>query len=93
MVSNLLSSSKHSTLYAPSCAVRVYQITPPVNDIEAAYISVKQVTDSLTRSAIKAFDNDRTVLIYNEDPSKSVSKTLPFITFNILWGIVGSEDS
>lgn len=67
---NLIKTAKHLT----------------VNDIEAAYISVKQVTDSLTRSAIKAFDNDKTVLIYNEDPSKSVSKTLPFITFKMKSG-------
>ena len=52
-----------------------------VEDIETTYISVKQVTDSLTRAAIKAFDNQRTVLVYNEDVKKSVTKTLPFITF------------
>ena len=52
-----------------------------VEDIEAAYISVKQVTDSLTRLAIKEFDKQKVILIFNEDPSKSITKTLPFITF------------
>lgn len=67
---NLIKTAKHLT----------------VNDIEAAYISVKQVTDSLTRAAIKAFDEGQTVLIYNEDSSKSVTKTLPFITFKMKSG-------
>lgn len=49
-------------------------------DIMAAYISVKQITDTLTQEALKAFDDGRTVLIYNSTPSVSVSKTLPFIT-------------
>ncbi len=59
-----------------------------VEDIEASYISVKQVSDSLTRAAVKAFDNQKTVLIYNEDVSKSVTKTLPFITFKTKNGFI-----
>ena len=62
---NLIKTEKHLT----------------VEDIEAAYISVKQVSDSMTRAAIKAFDNKKTILIYNEDVKKSVTKALPFITF------------
>ncbi len=50
-------------------------------DIEAAYISVKQITDTLTREALKAFDIGRTVLLYNSTPALSVTKSLPFITF------------
>lgn len=49
-------------------------------DIEAAYISVKQISDTLTREAIKAFDEERTILIYNNVPSLSVTQALPFIT-------------
>ena len=52
-------------------------------DIEAAYISVKQVTDSLTRAAMAAFDNETLVLIYNNVPALAVTQTLPFITFKM----------
>lgn len=55
-------------------------------DIEAAYISVKQITDSLTRAAMKAFDNGQIVLLYNEVPSLSMSQALPFITFKMKTG-------
>lgn len=51
-------------------------------DIESAYISVRQISDTLTREAIKAFDSGRVVLVYNSDPSISVTPALPFITFN-----------
>lgn len=57
-------------------------------DIEAAYISVKQITDTLTQSAIKAFDEGRTVLVYNNDPSLSVVQALPFITFKMKSGYI-----
>ena len=49
-------------------------------DIESAYISVKQITDSLTRSAISSFDNGDIVLLYNDNKSLSISQALPFIT-------------
>lgn len=55
-------------------------------DIEAAYISVRQISDSLTRAAMKAFDEQRTVLIYNNVPSLSVTQALPFITFKVSGG-------
>ena len=57
-------------------------------DIEAAYISVKQITDTLTRSAMKAFDDERIVLVYNSVPSLSVTQALPFITFKMKTGYV-----
>ena len=51
-------------------------------DIEAAYISVKQITDTLTREALKAFDDERIVLVYNDLPKEiQVTQSLPFITF------------
>ena len=50
-------------------------------DIETAYISVRQISDGLTQSAIKAFDSGRIILIYNNIPSLSVTQALPFITF------------
>lgn len=55
-------------------------LTP--EDIEGAYIQVKQYSNSLSRAAIKAFDIGKTVLIYNNVPSESVTQALPFITFN-----------
>lgn len=57
-------------------------------DIEAAYISVKQVTDTLTREALKAFDDGKVVLLYNSTPALSVTKALPFITFKTKTGYV-----
>lgn len=50
-------------------------------DIETAYIQVRQITDGLTKAAVKAFDEERVILIYNETPSLSVTQALPFITF------------
>ena len=52
-------------------------------DIEAAYIAVKQITDTLTREAMKAFDEGRIILVYNNVPSLSMSQALPFITFRV----------
>lgn len=51
-------------------------------DIEAAYISVKQITDSLTRSALKAFDEGKIILLYNRITDQAVNQALPFLTFN-----------
>lgn len=52
-------------------------------DIEAAYISVKQISDTLTMASLKAFDNGRVILLYNSIPQKSVTQSLPFITFKM----------
>ena len=57
-------------------------------DIEAAYIQVKQSTDTLTRAALKAFDEEKIVLIYNNVPKLSVVQALPFITFKTAKGYV-----
>lgn len=57
-------------------------------DIETAYISVRQISDSLTREAMRAFDEERTVLIYNNVASLSVTQTLPFITYKTAKGYV-----
>ena len=51
-------------------------------DMEAAYISVKQITDNLTQAALKAFDNEKVVFIYNKDPNQSMIQAVPFLTFN-----------
>ena len=50
-------------------------------DIESAYIAVRQITDSLTREAMKAFDEEKVVLVYNSDSRKSMSQAVPFLTF------------
>lgn len=50
-------------------------------DIEAAYVSVKQISESLTRGSLKMFDEGKIVLLYTAEPAKRISKALPFITF------------
>lgn len=57
-------------------------------DIEAAYITVKQITDSLTREALKAFDNGRIQLIYNNVPSLAMTQAIPFMTFKTKSGYI-----
>ena len=49
-------------------------------DIEPAYIAVKQITDTLTREALKAFDSNIIHLVYNNVADLSVTQALPFIT-------------
>lgn len=57
-------------------------------DIEAAYIAVRQLSDGLTRAAMKAFDEGRTILIYNNVPALSVNQSLPFITYKTPKGYI-----
>ena len=51
-------------------------------DIETAYIQVRQYANSLSKAAVKAFDNGSTILLYNDTPALSMSQAFPFITFN-----------
>jgi len=51
-------------------------------DIESAYVGVKQYANLLSRAAIKAFDDGDIILLYQDVSTLSVSKALPFITFN-----------
>ena len=57
-------------------------------DIEAAYISIKQISDSLTRAALKAFDTEKTVLVYNNIPKESITQAVPFLTLKTAKGFV-----
>ena len=57
-------------------------------DIEPAYIAVKQITDSLTIEALRAFDSQRIIMLYNADSSKSINQAIPFLTFNTKSGYV-----
>lgn len=50
-------------------------------DIEAAYIQLKQYSNGLSRAALRAFDDETIVLLYNSVPSLSITQALPFITF------------
>jgi hypothetical protein len=50
-------------------------------DIELAYIGVKNISDTLTKTSLKAFDAGKIVLIYNDVPSLSITQAIPFITF------------
>lgn len=52
-------------------------------DIESAYIAIKQITDTLTRESLKAFDDQRIVLVYNNVAKLSMSQAVPFLTFNV----------
>lgn len=57
-------------------------------DIEGAYIQIKQYPNSLSRAAVRAFDEEVLVLIYNRVPSLSVTQALPFITFKTPKGYI-----
>lgn len=62
---NLIKNSKHLT----------------VEDIETSIIQLKQISESLTVKALRAFENGDIVLIYNNVPKLSLTQTLPFLTF------------
>ena len=62
---DLIKSAKHLTM----------------EDIEAAYISVRQITDSIVRTAMKEFDSEEIVLVYNNVPPLSITQAIPFLTF------------
>ena len=51
------------------------------DDIEGAYYDIKRFPDSLSRAAIKAFDEGKIVLIHNEESNLSVTQAIPFLTF------------
>lgn len=50
-------------------------------DIEPAYIAVKQITDSLTAAAIHAFDMQKVKMVYCRNPKQSINQAVPFLTF------------
>lgn len=55
-------------------------------DIEASYVAVRQITDTLTRAAMKAFDSEQVQLVYNTDVQKSVMQAIPFMTLKTASG-------
>lgn len=57
-------------------------------DIEGAYIQIKQYPNTLSRAALKAFDEEKIVLKYNNVQALSVTQALPFITFNTPRGYI-----
>lgn len=57
-------------------------------DIEVAYITVKQITDSLTKEALKAFESGRVQLIYNNESKLSITQAVPFMTFKTKSGYI-----
>ena len=69
---NLIKTSKHLTS----------------EDIEAGYIAVKQITDTLTRAALRAFDTQKTILVYNNVPSMTITQAVPFLTLKTPKGYV-----
>ena len=50
-------------------------------DIQAAYVAVKQISDSLTIASVKAFDNQIVRMLYTPTPSKAMNRAIPFLTF------------
>ena len=50
-------------------------------DIEATYLQVMHMSNSLSRAGVKAFQEGRVVLLFNNVPALSVTQALPFITF------------
>lgn len=50
-------------------------------DIQAAYVAVKQISDTLTIASIKAFDNQIVRLLYTANQSKAMNQAIPFLTF------------
>ena len=51
------------------------------DDLESSYIILRQMNDNLTRAGIKAFENDKVVIIYNNNPKLSLTQGIPFLTF------------
>lgn len=56
------------------------QILTP-QDIEGAYVQVKQYPNTLSRTAVKAFENGKIVLLYNTNPASRMTQAIPFLTF------------
>ena len=52
-----------------------------IDQIEPAYIQIKQYPNLLSRSAIKAFDRGEIVLIYNKNVEQRMTQAIPFLTF------------
>jgi hypothetical protein len=69
-------------------AKRIIKNNKPLtkDDIETVYIQIKQYPNSLSRAALKSFEEEKIILIYNENRELSVSKALPFITFKMSSG-------
>jgi uncharacterized protein YlzI (FlbEa/FlbD family) len=70
-------------------AIRLINNLQPVTkeDIEAVYLQIRQYPNSLTRAALQAFEEENTIILFNEVKQNSVSKALPFITFKRTNGI------
>jgi len=51
------------------------------DDIEMSYITLKQMSDPLTRAGVRSFENSRVVLVYNPNHNTSMSQGIPFLTF------------
>lgn len=50
-------------------------------DIEPAYIALKQINDALTKESLHLYDEDTITIIFNDKPNLSVNQALPFMTF------------
>lgn len=52
-----------------------------IEQIEPAYIQIKQYPNLLSRNAIKAFDRGEIVLLYNKNVEQRMTQAIPFLTF------------
>lgn len=52
-----------------------------VEDIEAAYVQIKQYPNLLSRQAIKQFDQGDIVLLFNKNVQQRMTDIFPFLTF------------
>lgn len=52
-----------------------------IEQIEPAYIQIKQYPNLLSRSAVKAFDRGEIVLLYNKNVEQRMTQAIPFLTF------------
>ena len=52
-----------------------------VDDIEAAYVQMKQLTSVLSRHALRQFDQGDIVLLFNKNVDQRMTDVFPFLTF------------
>lgn len=60
----------------------IKNLTPlTVDDIETAYVQIKQMPNLLSRQAIRQFDQGDIVLLYNKNVQQRMVDVFPFLTF------------
>ena len=52
-----------------------------IDDIQAAYISIKQISDSFIVAALRAYEMGDTILVFTENSDMALTMTVPFLSF------------